>query len=53
MVPFVLGRDFSPDMNHEQAIMLSVFEKLAITDHIKKFDDDSALESLLENLHQI
>ena len=37
MTPFVLGKDFSPDMNHEQSVMLSVFEKLAISDQLKKF----------------
>ena len=30
MVPFVLGKDYSPDMTHEQSVMLSVYEKLAI-----------------------
>ena len=53
MVSFVLGKDFSPDMNHEQSVMLSVYEKLALSDQLKKYQDDSALESVLETLHQI
>ena len=53
MVPFVLGKDFNPEMNHEQSVMLSVFEKLAISDQMKKFLDDSAFESILDTLNQI
>ena len=46
MVPFVFGKDYDPSQAKDSIVNLSVYEKLQISNTIKKYEVDSIFEYL-------